>query len=411
MRRKHKTLNHDCLCDAEWIDPDSGEEYEHCGALHEGKRWCMVSNDSGQSTTCRKALKKTGANWGFCDPNTDWSSKPSGIKRRYEGSSSSSSTKTTYYRASRCKSARQTDGISCGLYTILNAIQFAHNGSFLSAHVHPEMDTVANANVPLATFLRRFYTRVLVGQVRPGQRPLIVDVERVGRKNRIENYKLVVGFVASDTQMALVHGPFDYRAAVEGFTTEDRLKYSNYTGDLSKLYDSENMLTDDHIDGILQTMVRRKDILVVPTNISEHPERATRKGVPFFQNFLDKSGNEAQKHVLVPINHSCHWYLLHYDVKKNAFARANSIEDTKNVGKERVIASFLRKFYHDAPREEKETPKKAKTSTREDIIVLEEERFANNLKRRILLEEDRRGMRLVGARRAFNDRLRTLKQH
>ena len=205
----------------------------------------------------------------------------------------------------------------------------------------PEMDTVANANVPLATFLRRFYTRVLVGQVQPGQRPLIVDVERVGRKNRIENYKLVVGFVASDTQMALVHGPFDYRAAVEGFTIEDRLKYSNYTGDLSKLYDSENMLTDDHIDGILQTMVRRKDILVVPTNISEHPERATRKGVPFFQNFLDKSGNEAQKHVLVPINHSCHWYLLHYDVEKNAFARANSIEDTKNVGKERnrVVSS------------------------------------------------------------------------
>ena len=407
--RKHKWTSGDCLCDAEW--EYDGKAYEHCDreAVHEGANWCMVTRQDGQSKTCKKILRETGAEWGYCDPYSDWSTAS---KRSPASSSAGSSSKRrrlsqrkTSYRASRRTGAKQDDGVSCGLYTILNAINFAHNGSFLPTHAHPELDTYTfgDVSMSLATFLRHFYARTVVGDVQPGRRPLIIDVERVDRNNRIKNYQLVVGFVSKrelETDRRMVHHTQmdDYKSIIDGFDNETKRRLPILAADIEeRLYTEKGMVNDNIIEIVLKVFIDRIPSFLTVSPLVAQSERSLTK-------VLQKRG-AGKKHVLVPINDACHWYLLHYNVEKDAFSVANSIPGTQNIEKEKVVAARLRAFYQG--RDGAGSTSQSTSTSNEDIIVLEE-RFTTDLKRSILLEEERRGVRLVGARRAFNDRLRAL---
>ena len=416
--RKHKWTSGDCLCDAEW--EYDGKAYEHCDpdAVHEGENWCMVTRKDGQSRTCRKILRETDANWGYCDPYQDWSTTTVSKRKRSSASSSSSagsssskrrrSQRKTPYRASRCKCAQQTDGTSCGLYTILNAIHFAHSNSFLPTYVHPERDTYTfgDVNISLATFLRHFYARTVVGEVQPGRHPLIVDVERVYRNNRIKTYKLVVGFVSKrelETDRRMVHHTKmdDYKRTIDRFDKEKKSRFPINAKDIEeRLYTENGMVNDNIIEIVLKVFIDR-----IPSFLTVSPLVAQERSLT---KVIEKQG-AGKKHVLVPINDACHWYLLHYNVEKDAFNTANSINGTQNIEKEKVVAAHLRAFYQGRKaRQGHDGAGKTSQIHDKDIVVLEEERFPNGLKRIILLEEKRRGVRLVGARRAYNDRLRAL---
>ena len=390
-----------CLCDAEWKHTD-GNTYHHCDAKTEDdekNRWCMIS-EKGQSSECKTIIQAKANNkeppWGWCVPTT---------KRQHSASNSSASKKRkTSYRASRHKCAKQEDGVSCGLYTILNAFHLAHNGSFLPTHVHPERDTYTFGNVSLATFLRHFYARTVVGDVKPGPHPLVVDVERVVYRNRIKTYQLVVGFVSKrelkkDRRMVHHAQMDDYKRIIDGFDNETKRRLPILAADIEeRLYTENGMVNDNIIEIVLKVFIDRIPSFLTVSPLVAQSERSLTK-------VLQKRG-AGKKHVLVPINHNCHWYLMHYNVEKDAFSVANSIPGTQNIEKEKVVAARLRAFYHG--REGAGSTFKPTSASNEDIVVLEEERFANDLKRSILLEEERRGVRLVRARRAYNDRLRAL---
>jgi protein disulfide-isomerase-like protein len=240
---------------------------------------------------------------------------------------------------------QQRDGTSCGLYSVLNVVEFIAHGSYLPRSVCLSRD-MARDGETLSRVLRKYYARLLVCEsIKPGKVPINVDTQKGGRRPKL--HRLTVSFCKDGNDRPFVfENDQDFQNEIkaslerqQNIGADARYKYSRE--DLRSLMDPNALIIDQVLNCIFYHMFRnRRRFLYIPPSLT-----AVNQVEQYLSNH-DK--NKKRDNIFGLLHAPLHWYVIHYIRCEHKFIVVNSINRLRNRQAEKQFIEGITKHYQNS---------------------------------------------------------------